>query len=260
MEVPGHKLKRVRERLNLRYREVEDASLQIAKTHKSDEYLVALSRLSDIENKGTVPSIYRLYSLCTIYRLDLIEVLQWYGVNVANLPADAATIALERTHPLHFQCRDGGEVVLPLSIDSGLDLTRTTHLSRAIRQWGKLPLMLLHGNDMKAHRYAYIGTEDWSMYPILQPGSLLLMDESKRKIQTSGWTSEFDRPIYFLEHRDGYACGWCSLSGNRLILQPHPASQCSVQVFSYPGEVEIVGQVTGVAMRLGSGKRRGKEA
>src|SRR5215470_9462326 len=81
MEEAGQKLKRARERLNLRYRDVEEASNQIAARHNNDEFVNALSRLSDIENKGTVPTIYRLYSLCTIYRLDIFEVLEWYRVN-----------------------------------------------------------------------------------------------------------------------------------------------------------------------------------
>ena len=79
MEDAGQKLKRARERLNLRYRDVEEASLRIADRHQNEEFIIALSRLSDIENKGTVPTIYRLYSLCAIYRLNLSEALRWYG-------------------------------------------------------------------------------------------------------------------------------------------------------------------------------------
>jgi len=89
MEEPGQKLKRVRERLNLRFREVEEASTEIAQRRANDEFIVALSRLADIENKGTIPSIYRLYSLCAIYRLDLTEVLGWYGISLDMIPADA---------------------------------------------------------------------------------------------------------------------------------------------------------------------------
>ena len=68
MEDAGQKLKRVRERLKLRYRDVEEASQRIAQRQKNDEFAIALSRLADIENKGTVPSLYRLYSICAIYR------------------------------------------------------------------------------------------------------------------------------------------------------------------------------------------------
>ena len=116
--------------------------------------------------------------------------------------------------------------------------------------------MFLDGLDLKQHRYAFIGTDDWFMYPLLQPGSFLLVDETRRKIVNSGWTSEFDRPIYFLEHRQGYACGWCNLDGRQLILQPHSSSGCNPEIYSYPDEIELVGQVTGVAMRLDQGRRR----
>ena len=256
MQEAGQKLKRARERLNLRYRDVEEASLRIAERHKNDEFIIALSRLADIENKGTVPSIYRLYSLCTIYRLDIHEVMEWYGVDISQMPADAMSIQIERTHTVGFDTDGHGEVQLPLSLDPGLDWRRTTYLSRMIQRWGKLPLMLLNGLDLKNHRYGFIGTEDWTMYPLLQPGSFVLIDETRRKIVNTGWTNEFERPIYFLEHRKGFACGWCTLNDSQLILQPHPASMCNPEVYSYPDEVEVIGQVTGVAMRLDQGKRR----
>ncbi|MCS6953420.1 MAG: helix-turn-helix transcriptional regulator [Bryobacterales bacterium] len=256
MEEAGLKLKRARERLNLRYRDVEEASLRIAERHNNSEFGIALSRLADIENKGTVPTIYRLYSLCAIYRLDLLEVLEWYGINLSEMPADAATVEVERTHLVGFGADGYGDIQVPLSLDPGLDLRRTTYLSRFIQRWGKLPLMLLNGLDLKNHRYAFIGTEDWSMYPLLAPGSLVLIDETRRKIASGGWTNEFERPIYFLEHRDGYACGWCSLESDRLTLQPHPASACPPRLFAWPDEVDVIGQVAGVAMRLDLAQRR----
>jgi transcriptional regulator with XRE-family HTH domain len=257
MEEAGQKLKRARERLNLRYRDVEEASLRIAERHKNDEFIIALSRLADIENKGTVPTLYRLYSLCAIYRLDITEVLEWYGVDVTALPADSMNVVeIERTHTIGFAPGVHGDVQLPLSLDPGLDLRRTTYLSRMIQRWGKLPLMLLNGLDLKNHRYGFIGTEDWTMYPLLQPGSLVVIDESRRKIAESTWLNEFERPIYFFEHRKGYACCWCNVTGNHLLLQPHPASQCNPEIFAYPDEIDILGQVTAVAMRLEQGKRR----
>ena len=57
------------------------------------------------------------------------------------------------------------------------------------------------------------------MYPILQPGSLVVIDQSRNKVSSDGWTDEHDRPIYFLEHRRGYLCGWCALTEGRLVVQ-----------------------------------------
>jgi transcriptional regulator with XRE-family HTH domain len=256
MDEAGQKLKRARERLNLRYRDVEEASQRIADRHKNDEYAIALSRLADIENKGTVPTLYRLYSLCAIYRLDILEVMEWYGVDASGIPADATAVEVERTHEVGFLADGHGSVQLPIALDPGIDLRKTTFLSRVIQRWGKLPLMLLNSVDLRNHRYAFIGTEDWSMHPILQPGALVLVDETKRKIADSGWTTEFDRPIYLLENREGWLCGWCSMGEGQLIVHSHPASQSVPRVFAYPEEIDVVGQVVGVAMYLNSGRRR----
>jgi transcriptional regulator with XRE-family HTH domain len=256
MEEAGRKLKKARERLNLRYRDVEEASIQIAERHHNDQFVVALSRLSDIENKGTVPTIYRLYSLCAIYRLDLVEVLEWYGVDVASLATDAAAIPMRVTHPIGFSSNERSAAQVPLLLETGIDPKKTTYLSRWIRRWGTLPLSLLAGLDLKNRRYALIGSEDWYMYPIVQPGALVLIDESRRKIANSGWSNEFERPIYFFEHRKGFAFGWCMLEASRLVLLPHPSSPCLPEVYEYPAEIDVLGQVSGVAMLLDPVKRR----
>jgi transcriptional regulator with XRE-family HTH domain len=255
MEDAGQKLKKVRERLNLRYRDVEEASLRIATRHKNDEFAVALSRLADIENKGTIPSIYRLYSLCAIYRLDLGDVLEWYGIDFGAIGVDAMGVNIERTHAVAFDPDVNGEVMMPLAVDPGIDLRRTVYLSRVIQKWGRLPLILLNSFDLKNHRYGFIGTEDWSMYPLLHPGSLVLIDESQKRVSESGWKSEHDRPIYFLEHRKGYACGWCSVSDDQLIVHHHPSSPSGPDIYA-PEEVDVVGRVDGVAMRLISPRKR----
>lgn len=254
MEEPGQKLKRIRERLNLRYRDVEEASLKIAALRGSDEFTIVLSRLADMENKGTVPSIFRLYTLCAIYRLDPIEVLEWYGVDLSGLAADAAEVSLERTHIVGFGPGHFGSISLPLALDPGIDLSKTTYLSRMIQRWGTLPLMLLNRLNPENYRYALVGTEDWSMHPIIQPGALIVIDETRRKIAAGGWTTEFERPIYFLEHRDGYLVGWCSLEEGRLIQFPHSSSPQQPRVFEYPDGVDVIGQVTAVAMQFAPAK------
>ncbi len=251
----GLKLKQMREDLGLRYREVEEASVMIAQQNHNAEFIVNLSRLSDIENKGTLPTLYRLYTLCAIYRLDPYEVLQWYGVEIERLPQDATLIHPGRTHPIGFLGNGAGTVTLPLKLDPGLDLRRTTYLSRMIQEWGRLPLTLLDTLKVKQHRYAYIGSDDYMMCPLLQPGSLVQIDESRQEIQTGGWANEYERPIYFFDLHDGYACSWCSLSGNRLILQPHTTSPCQPAAYVHPQEIEVVGQVVAVAMRLESAKK-----
>ena len=253
MERPGEKLKQVRERLKLTYRDVVEASQVIARRRSSDAFLIALSRLADIENKGTVPTIYRLYSLCAIYRLELREVLGWYGVPLDDLPSDALAIRLDETHAIGFSA--DGPVTVPQPLDREADMNQTTFLSHLLRRWGKTPLNFLGGLDIRHYRYGLIGLEDWSMAPVIQPGSLVLIDQNRRRITRGGWTSQYDRPIYFLEYRGGYRCGWCALAEDRLIVLPHPSSPQAPAVFD-PAEIDVVGQVIGVGMLLEPVKRR----
>jgi transcriptional regulator with XRE-family HTH domain len=253
MERPGEKLKHVRERLKLTYRDVEKASQQVAARRTSDEFAIALSRLADIENKGTVPTIFRLYSLCAIYRLNLEEVLGWYGVPLGLLPTESLLTPLNETHAVEFA--PAASFTVPQPLDSEIDLNSTTFLSHVIRRWGKTGLSFLNGWDLRQHRYGFIGLEDWSMYPVLRPGSLLLIDESKRRIATEGWTNEVDRPIYFLLHREGYRCGWCTLYDDQILVQPHPSSHQKPVLYDVT-EIDVIGQVSGVAMLLEQNKRR----
>src|SRR5271165_1167349 len=252
MQQPGEKLRQARERLKLTYRDVVQASRKIALRRNSEEFVVALSRLADIENKGTLPTIYRLYTLCAIYRLDYREVLRWYGIPLDSMPADAIQIGLNETHALHFPAEEI-QINPPLH-NHKVDLDQTIFLSHFVGQCGKIPLIFLGGQDQRHLHYGFIGLADWSMHPILQPGSLVLIDPSRRKIAIGGWTSELDRPIYFLEHRDGYRVGWCAPLAGRLLLQTHPAGHEAPTLFDY-SDIDIIGQVTGVAMLLESKKR-----
>lgn len=256
MQEAGRKLRHAREHLRLKYRDVEEASQRIATTRGSQEFCVGLSRLADIENKGTIPSIYRLYSLCAIYGLDFDVVLSWYGVDLAHMPGDGTRISLPQTRPVEFHIPERACIDFPAEFDAIPDLRRTSYLSRHIHRWGKLPLALLNSLDLRNQRYGFIGTDDWSMHPLIAPGSLVQIDEAKRRILTSGWMHDFERPIYFLEDRSGYKCRWCTEQGGLLILQCYPNSQVLPQAFRFPGEIDVVGQVVGIAMRLDLARRR----
>lgn len=256
MQASGKRLRDARERLRLKYRDVEQASQWIANQHGNHSFLVGISRLADIENKGTIPSIYRLYSLCVIYQLEYAMALQWYGIDVNHLTADAAHFGARHTQTFDLPVSDQTLIDFPLTVRQEFDFSRTDHLSRSIKEWSKLPLTLLRGMDLEKGRYAFIGTEDWSMFPLISPGSFIQLDERKKRIARDGWTSEFERPIYFLAHRSGFKCGWCSQAGKFLIVQPHSSSTEPASIYQFPGEVEIVGQVTAVLTRLDLGKKR----
>jgi transcriptional regulator with XRE-family HTH domain len=253
MDHPGERFRHVRERLKMTYRQVAEASKNVAERRGSREFVIGISRLADIENQGKVPTIYRLYTLCAIYKLDLEEVLRWYGVPTEQIAADSLHSGLDRTCSLDFT--HASIVTVPQPADEAFSAESTGYLSQLIRRWGKMPFTFLNGAETREFRYGWIGLEDWSMYPVLHPGSVVAIDDGRRKIPSGGWTSEYDRPIYFFELRDGFRCGWCTLEGSRLILEPHPASQQPAASFEWPHDIEVVGQVVGVAMMLRHKKR-----
>src|SRR5437763_3078346 len=77
----GQQLKHIREQLGLSMREVEAASLAIAKKLDNQEFHVPISRLSDIESKGVLPNLFRLFSLSAIYGKDHRDLCAYFGVD-----------------------------------------------------------------------------------------------------------------------------------------------------------------------------------
>ncbi len=246
----GLNLRGLRERLGLTMREVESASARIAERHGNEEFGVSPSRLSDIETKGLVPSIFRLYSLAIVYRCDLREILAWYGI---DLSLSAADLQLNLPPKSHFEetLQGTSKVAIPTRLDPSFDPRRSANLSRMVEQWGSVPLGYLANLSQDKYMYGYVGSEDFTMYPLLPPGTFLQVDEARSKIEQALWRSELERPIYFVETRDGYTCCWCSLKGDDIVLHSHPLSPVPVRVLRHPREAEVIGQVVGIALKLG---------
>jgi hypothetical protein len=92
--------------------------------------------------------------------------------------------------------------------------------------------------------------QDFTLYPLIRPGSFVEIDSRQNELRAIPWTNEHDRPVYFVELRDRYACSWCQLDGRELSIVPHPMSRQQIQRFKYPGEAEILGRITAVTMQL----------
>ena len=240
----------MREALGYRMRDVELASNQIARRFDNEEFAIPPSRLSDIETKGIIPSIFRFYSFAAIYRREYRELLSFYGLELDDISADISFGRPQKSH-VSEALKNVTQVRMPTRLDPGFSLQKTTDLKRAIEQWGTVPMAYLALFADDRYTYGYIGSEDFTMYPILPPGSFVQVDEAKNKVGEGIWRSELERPIYFVEMRDGHTCCWCSVKRDSIVLQPHPLSPVSVRVLKYPQEAEVLGQVVGVAMRLG---------
>ncbi len=247
----GFRLRQIRERLNLTLRAVEEASLEIADAEQNSEFIVSIGRLNQIENSGSLPSIYKLYSLAVIYHLRLDEAMTLYSIEVGRMEEHRMRMPAPRTHLLSVELGDPYRTIrFPARFDPGFQPEKTIFLSRLVESWGEIPVGLLAALDFRKFRYGYIGLEDYTMAPLVRPGSIVQIDEARSRVVNQGWAKEYDRPIYFLELRYSYECCWCYQRGKELTLLPHPLSPTGPRTIRVPDDGEILGQVVGVAMRL----------
>jgi hypothetical protein len=245
MTTAGPKLRKLREDLGFTMRDVEAASATLARKQRNHEYLVPISRLCDFETKSVIPGIYRLYSLAIIYRQDFQQMLRLYGVEsemVAHyLKASAASSAgtsLAKT-------KSNGGTPIRMEFLS----RKTIYLGRLADPLEMFPLASLQQFASAEFSHGYVGMDDWTMYPILPPASFVQIDESRKRILGGAWSSEYERPIYFLETRDGHCCCWCSTTREGIILTPHPLSPVSPRVLQHH-DAEVLGQVAALACVL----------
>jgi transcriptional regulator with XRE-family HTH domain len=253
---PNQQLKRLRERLGITTRDVAEFSQQLAESEGNDEFHISNAWLTQVENSDSVPSIFKLYSLSTIYHIKFSDLLLLYGVDLQKRGQHQLAAPLPQTHLTNLDVYDGERTVsFPVRFDRSFDIDNTSLLSRLVEVWGEVPIALIQHLDIRHGLYGYIGMRDTTMYPLLRPGSFVHIDPRVRKIQPLRWRTEFDRPIYFVELRDGYACSWCELQEEHLLLMPHPLSPMSVRRVRYGRDAEIVGQVCAVAMKLTDARR-----
>ena len=241
---PGFRLRQIRERLGLTYRDVQRASLALARVHTRPQFTVHISRLADIENGGAIPSVHKLYALAVVYHLNPLEILRWYEIPVDRFLGDAVSSAPPQTHLMEFP----GSFIAVEKLAAPSPPDSTEFLPRSAAQCGGLENILNREDDH--HRYGWIGLQDRRMEPILRPGSVVLVDVSVRRLQENAWANEYDRPLYFVELHDGYRCGWFQQEGARLAMQPHPLSRCMPESWKTPDDAEIAGRVVGVVTRL----------
>ena len=247
----GDQLRELRSRLGVTTRAVEELSKKIALESENDEFYISNAWLTQIENRNSVPSIYKLFSLSVIYRTKFTDLLAAFGVLLDETVRYQMFTPLQNTHLATLEAPANGTVMnFPVRFDRGFSLEKTNLLSRMVELWGEIPISFLQKLDLRHCQYGYIGTDDCSMYPLLRPGSFVQIDSHMSRTHPSRWRTEFDRPIYFIELRDSYACSWVELRGSELTLVPHPLSGSAIRQFPCPDEAEIIGQVTGVAMRL----------
>jgi transcriptional regulator with XRE-family HTH domain len=251
---PGERLKTLRESLRLSLREVERRGQRLAEVKGNPDYLISHSWLRTLENGTYVPGIHKFYSLSVVYHCRCEQLLAFFGVNLSDAAKDQAMFTWPATHLVgDLSDTDESTIPFPIRVRQEFHAEGTQLLTRLVQVWGEVPVTLIRQLDLRKSLYGYLGMRDYSLFPIILPGSFLQIDPTETKVKTGAWRGELGRPIYFVELRDGYACGWCELKDGQLILVPHISSPQPIRRFSYLDEAEIIGRVTGVAMRIVGG-------
>lgn len=248
----GRQLRLIRESLGLTVREVEAATLALAQAHSNSEYGIVISQISDIETKGRVPSIYRLHALSIVYRRDIRDLLSLYCHNRGQEADELTLVKPPRTHPVTV-LDAAQQLEIPTRFDPKFSPSSTMNIERMIERWGPVPFAFLKGLANRPYIYGFVGADDFRMYPLILPASFLQIDQSKDEVEAGPWRSEFERPIYWLETREEHLFGWCSCDQKGWItVHAHPLSDVPSRSLRLPQEVEVVGQVVGIAMSLNS--------
>jgi transcriptional regulator with XRE-family HTH domain len=239
----GAKLRAIRQQWRLSLREVEQRSRRIAEERGNVSYQVSASWLARLESDEHELTVHKLIALAEIY-----------------------SIPTERLIRSIYPGKDQPLILNQLSSPNATMLqTRRSRSSEAKRSSPATPfpdrspeettlLPTENAPSCTPYRRGIIGKLDLSLDPLIPAGSIVQIDTRKREISPKkNWTHEFQRPIYFLKTQHGYVCGWCELDDDSqwLTLIPHPLSPASSRRLKYPTEVENVGRVMSVVIRLG---------
>jgi len=54
--------------------------MMLADKLENRAFILPASRVHDLELKGSVPSIFRVYTLSCVYDCEIGELLGWYGI------------------------------------------------------------------------------------------------------------------------------------------------------------------------------------
>jgi transcriptional regulator with XRE-family HTH domain len=247
----GQRLKAARLRARLSIREVERLSHDIASAESNPDCCISHSWLVQVENGEYVPGTFKLYTLSRIYKLRPEEVLGFFGLGLRDNNSARMSLQLPHTHLVGpVQKTTGQTIIAPVGLSSAEKLNETNLISRVFESWKEIPVGLLQQIDLRNSILGYIGLKDYTMYPLLRPGSVVQVDSRQKSIKSGGWRNEYERPIYFVETRESCVCSWCDLDGSHLFLIPGPLSSQQLRRVRYPLDAEIVGRVTGVVMSL----------
>jgi transcriptional regulator with XRE-family HTH domain len=238
MERVGEKLRKIRLQWKLSLREVEKRSLDYAQKWGNRSYQISASWLDRVEHGKHELAVNKLIVLSEIYSVPLEDLLP-------AVRAVKATPQGLRQHP-----SPNGTILT----EGPLEQLAQSLMPEAVGPFDETRLIPAENVPLPTrYRWGIIGKQDRALDPMVPANSIVQVDTRRRAISArKDWTNEFQRPIHFLMTRDAFFCGWCELDKNSewLTLIPHPLSPASSRRWKYGKEIENLGRVVAVTIRL----------
>src|SRR5882762_8617831 len=94
----GEDLRAIRRRVGISTRQVEKYSRQIAKAEGNAKFYISNAWLSQIEATGSIPGVQKLFSLSVIYRINFVDLLSLFGIDLERIGLYQLEIRLPKTH------------------------------------------------------------------------------------------------------------------------------------------------------------------
>jgi hypothetical protein len=247
MRTFGEEMRSRLQRLHIGIRRVDDLSREDAHTKHNGSLHISKYRLRELQRNPddiTVAEVAELAKLCqTTFKNMLGRYLSCYPelLGDADLPPSTQLLPEQASEWLESLPAPGNSTSILPSAHRSLNAASS-------------PLW----SSGSQYIYGRIGLSDRTMWPLLLPGSVVRVNTRQKIVARHGsWHNDYDRPIYFLEIRDGFACGWCDLYDRQLILTPHSLSPASPRSFVLGREVEVRGRVMGYAVDCESANGNG---
>jgi transcriptional regulator with XRE-family HTH domain len=237
----GARLRTLRQQWQLSLREVEERSIRFAQERGNLSYKVSASWLNRLEREAHELTVNKLIALAEIYNLPTERLLR------SLCPEDPQPVLKQLANPnatiliTEGQLEQQAKYLVPDQICPEHPPDETVLLS------------VHDGLSPTPYRHGIIGKRDRTLDPMIPAGSIVQIDTRGRAISSRrNREHEFQRPIYFLMTRDAYVCGWCELDKNSewLTVIPHPLSHEASRRWKYRTEIESLGRVIAVAIRL----------
>src|SRR5262245_14596852 len=115
----AERLRKLRVKLGITTREIENLSRKVAEREGNEEFIVSHARITQIENGVSTPSLYKLFSLSAIYGVGISDLLSYY-VDAESCVRHHMAFSLARTHLTNFDAVDAHSGIdFPIRFDPG---------------------------------------------------------------------------------------------------------------------------------------------